>query len=130
MLRTKLAGIVVAGLAVALSAPAWGQFQEPTKEELQMTTDAKAPGANAVYLTLADDQDSTVGTRTYYERVKILTEKGKERATLRFSHDPSTKFEVEGRTIHKDGVVIPLTDTPIDLVEFKVWIFIQRYGDS
>ncbi len=119
MSRMNLMGIAIAGLAVTLSVQAWGQFQEPTKEELQMTADAKAPGANAVYLTLADDQDSTISTRTYYERVKILTEKGKERATLRFSHDPSTKFEVEGRTIHKDGVVIPLTDTPADLVEFK-----------
>jgi hypothetical protein len=115
----KLARLAVAGLGVALTAPAWGQFQDPTKEELQMTADAKAPGAHAVYLSLADDQDGTVSTRTYYERVKILTEKGKERATLRFSHDPSTKYEVEGRTIHKDGVVIPLTDSPTDLVEFK-----------
>ena len=119
MLLRKLATLAVFGLAVAYCAPLWGQFQEPTKEELQMTVDAKAPGANAVYLNLADDQDGPAGTSTFYERVKILTEKGKERATLRFSHDPSTKFEVEGRTIHKDGTVIPLTDKPSDLVEFK-----------
>jgi len=108
------------GLALFFCASAWAQFQEPTKEELQMTADAKAPEANAVYLTLADDQDNTKHSRTYYERMKILTEKGKEKATLRFTHDPATKFEVEGRTIHKDGTIIPFTDKPSDLVEYKI----------
>ena len=84
-----------------------------------MTADAKAPGADAVYLTFEDDEDNASSTRTYYERVKVLTEKGKERATLRFTHDPNTRFEVEGRTIHKDGTIVPLASTPSDLVEFK-----------
>src|SRR5579864_9324494 len=119
MRRLSIASSVALGLALSFCAPVWGQFQEPTKEELQMTADAKAPGANALYLTLSDEQDNSVGTRTYYERVKVLTEKGKEKATLRFSHDPNTKYEVAGRTIHKDGTVIPLTDQPSDLVEFK-----------
>ena len=119
MMRFSLSSSVAWGVALFAVAPVWGQFQAPTKEELQMTADSKAPGANAVYLNLADDQDSLIGTRTYYERVKILTEKGKEKATLRFTHDPNTKFEVEGRTIHKDGTVISLADRPSDLVEFK-----------
>ncbi len=119
MSRLKLAGLAVAGLAVTLSAPVWGQFQEPTKDELQMTADAKAPGANAVYLYLEDVQDDGNNTRTYYDRVKILTEKGEKLATVRYSHSPNTKFEVEGRTIHKDGTIVPFTDQPADLVEFK-----------
>jgi len=119
MSRLDFTNLAAAGLMVALCVPVWGQFQEPTKEELQMTADPKAPGANAVYLTFADDEENASGTRTYYERVKVLTEKGKERATLRFTHDPSTKFEVEGRTIHKDGTITALTDKPSDLVEFK-----------
>jgi hypothetical protein len=119
MLRLKAVDFAAAVLAAALCVPALGQFQEPTREELQMTADAKAPGANAVYLTFSDEQDSGLGTRTYYERVKVLTEKGKEKATLRFSHDPNTKYEVQGRTIHKDGTIIPMSDQPSDLVEFK-----------
>jgi hypothetical protein len=113
------ASSVAVGLALSFCVPVRGQFQEPTKDELQMTADAKTPGANALYLTLSDEQDNSIGTRIYYERVKVLTEKGKEKATLRFSHDPNTKYEVTGRTIHKDGTVIPLTDQPSDLVEFK-----------
>jgi Domain of Unknown Function with PDB structure (DUF3857) len=119
MMRLSFANPIAVVLALLICAPLWGQFQEPTKEELQMTADAKAPGANAVYLTLSDDQDSLIGTRTYYERVKVLTEKGKEKATLRFSHEPGTKIEIEGRTIHKDGTVISFADKPSDLVEFK-----------
>ena len=119
MLRSKVANLTAIGLAMALCASARGQFQEPTKEELQMAADPKAPGANAVYLTFSDDEENASAIRTYYERVKVLTEKGKERATLRFSHDPNTKFEVEGRTIHKDGTIVPLTDKPSDLMGFK-----------
>ena len=33
------------------------QFQEPTKEELQMTADPKAPGAAAVYLYREETTD-------------------------------------------------------------------------
>ena len=84
-----------------------------------MTSDPKAPGAKEVYLTLEDNLDDGSKTRTYYERIKVLTEKGKEAATVRFTHDPDTKFEVEARTIHVDGTVIPMTDKPADLVEFK-----------
>lgn len=112
----RAAALVAAGL---LSTAAWGQFQQPTKEELQMTSDPKAPGAKAVYLSLEDNLDDGSKTRTYYERIKVLTEKGKEAATVRFTHDPDTKFEVEARTIHVDGTVIPMTDKPADLVEFK-----------
>lgn len=111
---------VAFGFVMVSSAPAPAQFQEPTKDELQMTADPKVPGAKAVYLYYEDVQDDgSSSSRTYYERVKVLTEKGKELATVRYTHDPKTKFEVWGRTIHKDGTVIPLTDKPSDLVEFK-----------
>ncbi len=119
MLRLGFVSAAALATAVLLSMPAWGQFQEPTKEELQMTSDPKAPGAKAVYLSLDDDQDNSTNTRIYYERIKILSEKGKELATQRFTHDPDTKFEVTGRTIHSDGTVIPLTEKAADLVEIK-----------
>lgn len=119
MLRLEVVSAAALATSVLLSIPAMGQFQEPTKEELQMTSDPKAPASKAVYLSLADDQDNSSSTRTYYERIKILSEKGKELATQRFTHDPGTKFEVEGRTIHADGTVIRMAEKPADLVEFK-----------
>ena len=53
------------------------QFQDPTKDELQMTADPKAPGAASVYLYREDVTDQASKSRTFYERVKILTELGK-----------------------------------------------------
>jgi hypothetical protein len=97
------------------------QFQEPTSQELQMTADSKAPGASAVYLYREDITDQPTSTRTFYERIKVLSEKGKEQATIRLAYEPSTdKIEdVQGRTIHPDGTIVPLTDKPSELVEVK-----------
>lgn len=45
-----LGSLVLSALAVQIPTALHAQFQEPTKEELQMTEDAKAPGAAAVFL--------------------------------------------------------------------------------
>jgi transglutaminase-like putative cysteine protease len=97
------------------------QFQEPAKEELQMANDPKAPGADAVYLNVEDITDQNSATRTYYMRIKVLTEKGMERATVHVPHELGFEkiADVQGRTIHADGTVIPLTEKPSDVVDVK-----------
>jgi transglutaminase-like putative cysteine protease len=97
------------------------QFQQPTSEELKMTADPKAPGAAAVYLYHEEITDEQERYHSFYERIKVLTEKGKELATVNIPYvqgaDKVTKLE--GRTIHADGTVIPLTVKPDDLMDFK-----------
>jgi hypothetical protein len=112
--------------AVFLLAAAWSpiqliaQFEQPVKDELQMTADAKAPGAGAVYLYREDVTDQGARSRTFYVRIKVLTEKGKELATVQMPYDPvSDKVDIQGRTIHADGTIVPLVDKPADLVDFK-----------
>ena len=97
------------------------QFQQPTDEELKMTSDPKAPGAAAVYLYREETTDDTLHFHSYYERVKVLTEKGKELATIRipYEHGQFKVTNIQGRTIHADGTVIPLTVKPTDLVDVK-----------
>ena len=97
------------------------QFQEPTSEELKMTADPKAPGAAAVYLNREESTDDGLHFHSLYERIKVLTEKGKELATVRvpYEHGADKVTDVEGRTIHADGTVIPLTTKPSDLVDYK-----------
>jgi Domain of Unknown Function with PDB structure (DUF3857)/Transglutaminase-like superfamily len=97
------------------------QFQPPTKEELQMTEDPKAPGAAAVYLYREETTDDSLHFHGYYERVKILTEKGKELATVRIPYERGNfkVTNIEGRTIHPDGTIIPLTTKPSDLIDVK-----------
>jgi hypothetical protein len=72
--------LLVAFIAFPLTAGA--QFHDPTKEELSMTSDPKAPGAAAVYLYFEEKTDDPLHYHSVYARVKVLTEKGKELATV------------------------------------------------
>ena len=58
------------------------QFQPPTQEELSMTSDPLAPGAAAVYLNVDEIANDPIHFHSVYERIKVLTEKGKELATV------------------------------------------------
>jgi hypothetical protein len=110
-------------LVLALASPALlrAQFQEPTPEELKMTADPKAPGAAAVYLYYEETSDSPAHTSGFYVRIKVLTEKGKDLATVSIPYEPAVDklTAIEGRTIHSDGTVVPLTAKPEDLMDVK-----------
>jgi len=116
------AGVVltVAALSLPLAAAAQ-RFQEPTKDELQMTSDPKAPGAPAVFLYREETSDNRNHYISSYARIKVLTELGKEWATVEVPYVPgaSEMPVIEGRTIHSDGTVIPLAGKASDLLVFK-----------
>jgi len=113
--------VVLAGAAVL--APLAGvaqKFQEPTKEELQMTSDPKAPGAPAVFLYREEITDNTSHYISERARIKVLTELGKEWATVEVPYSGGdTPPKIEGRTIHPDGTVVPLTGSVSDLLVVK-----------
>src|ERR1017187_9923324 len=92
-------------LLFALAAPALlhAQFQPPSAEELKMTDDPKAPGAAAVYLYREDITDESDHSHSIYERIKVLTEKGKELATIQIPYlqGVSSVTDIQGRTIHR-----------------------------
>ncbi len=94
------------------------QFQQPTDEELKMTSDPKAPGAAAIILNLEDITDDPLHYRSYYMRIKVLQEKGKELATINlpYWHGEFKITDIKGRTIHSDGTVVPLEVKPEDLM--------------
>jgi hypothetical protein len=96
------------------------QFQDPTPDELKMTSDPKAPGAAAVYLYREATTDNDRFQSTYYARIKVLTEKGKELATVRIPYEPGyLKVKIDGRTIHSDGTIVAANAKPEDLVTYK-----------
>ena len=109
--------------AIAGSFPAvvHAQFRQPTKEEWQMTSDPKAPGADAVYLDVEENDDLQPGVSTFDARIKVLTEKGKELATVEvpYRNDCEQVALVKGRTIHSDGTVVPLAVKPENLLLVK-----------
>lgn len=96
------------------------KFQEPTKEELQMTSDPKAPGAPAVYLYREEVTDNANHFISEYARIKVLTEAGKEWATVEVPYGGGgAPPMITGRTIHADGMVVPLAGKPEDLLVTK-----------
>jgi hypothetical protein len=110
------------GLLAALSpALVRAQFQPPNPDELKMTSDPKAPGADAVYLDIEESDTSNGGSGERYARIKVLTEKGKEAATVQITY-PAGELaigSIRGRTIHADGTIVPLNVKPEDLLEVK-----------
>ncbi len=107
-------------------AAAWpvvvsAQFQQPTAEELKTTVDPAAPGAAAVYLDLQQVTNDPQHYMRIYARIKVLTEKGKELATIELPYlrGEVRIDEIKGRTIHSDGSIIPLEVKPEDLMIVK-----------
>src|SRR6202453_4363893 len=87
--------------ALACSPLLRAQFQPPTAEELKMTEDPKAPGAAAVYLNVEEITDDPLHYHSFYARIKVLTEKGKELATVDLPYEGggSKVTDVKARTI-------------------------------
>jgi hypothetical protein len=104
-------------LAAVSPAVVYAQFQPPTPEELKMTSDPKAPGADAVYFKIEEIANDPLHYQSYYARIKVLTEKGKDLATveLPYLRGNSKIGDIKGRTIHADGTIYPLTVKPEDL---------------
>ncbi len=96
------------------------QFQAPNPDELKMTSDPKAPGAAAVYLDVQEIDNDPMHYQSYYERIKVLTEKGKSLATIELPYGGSWKVgDIKARTIHPDGTIVPLEGKPEDLLSEK-----------
>ncbi|MDP9038984.1 MAG: DUF3857 and transglutaminase domain-containing protein [Acidobacteriota bacterium] len=117
--------------STAFAARGFAQWTTPTPEELSMTAQAEVPGAPAVFLFREEITDDALHVWVKYARIKVLTESGKEHANVELQQYSSeenggyTVGDIQGRTIHPDGTVIPFTGKPmVKLVEkargFKV----------
>jgi Domain of Unknown Function with PDB structure (DUF3857)/Transglutaminase-like superfamily len=107
-------------IAVVFPVLAFAQFQQPTPDELKMTSDPQAPGAAAVYLNLQETADESLHYESFYARIKVLTEKGKELATVSVPYGGVARItDIKARTIHPDGTIVPLEGKPEDLLTSK-----------
>ena len=86
-----------------------------------MTAEPAAPNAAAVYLFRDEISDDKLHMHSIYVRMKILREEGKEYADVEIPYEAHgfTITNVEGRTIHEDGTVIPFTGKPYEKVLVK-----------
>jgi hypothetical protein len=80
----------------SLPLVAHAQFPPVPKEELAMTSDAKAPGAAAVYLNREESEDDPHAFRTIYARIKVLTEEGKSAAVVHVDFPQTFVYNAAG----------------------------------
>ena len=99
------------------------QFAAPTPEELSMTAQPQAPNAPAVYLFREQTTEDTLHMFSFYERVKVLTEGGKDKANVELpflaGEGGYTIDNISARTIHADGTIIPFTGKPYEKLVVK-----------
>ncbi|HVN93967.1 MAG TPA: DUF3857 domain-containing protein [Terracidiphilus sp.] len=121
MTKSILLGSAVLLLAAVSPVSIHAQFQPPNPDELKMTADPAAPGASAVYLEVKEMENDPLHYESFYQRIKVLTEKGKELATVELPYLQGNwkVTDIKGRTIHPDGTIIPLVGKPEDLLIAK-----------
>jgi Domain of Unknown Function with PDB structure (DUF3857)/Transglutaminase-like superfamily len=119
-----LCASLIGTLLAVVSPFARAQWTQPTPEELSMTAQPEVPGASAVYLFREETTDDDLHMFSTYVRLKVLTEKGKEYSNVELNYTSwayggsSSITDIQGRTIHPDGTVIPFTGKPYEkLVE-------------
>ncbi|HMD30042.1 MAG TPA: DUF3857 domain-containing protein [Steroidobacteraceae bacterium] len=107
--------LAVAMFAAALPARA-ADWLPISPEELKVTSEPKAPAAAAIYLYRQVDRDDNGPSEASYERIKILTEEGRQYANIEIPYygGPESVRAVEARTIHPDGSIVKFEGTIFD----------------
>ena len=120
VVRRRIVRFLPIVLLVSLASMARGQWTVPTQEELTMTSQPEVPGAAAVYLFKEETTEDKLHMWSIYVRLKVLTDGGKEYANVELKQYSSTEYggftvnDIEGRTIHPDGTIIPFTGKPFE----------------
>src|SRR6266852_5383652 len=105
-------------LAKRSSAADWPPI---SPDDLSMTDIKEQPGAPAVILLREETDDDMNNAHSVYERIKILTDAGREYANveLPYSRRGFTIAAISGRTVHPDGSTVEFKDKPFDQTVVK-----------
>jgi hypothetical protein len=103
----------VAVLAMATTAADADDWLPISPEDLQMTSEAKAPKAPAIYLYRQVDRDDDGSVQTVYARIKILTEEGRKYADVELPYLKNRESirHIRARTIRPDGSITEFDGT-------------------
>ena len=104
-------------IALSVLTPAFADDWLPvTPEELQMKNEPNAPAAPAIYLYRQVDRDDNVPAETVYERIKVLTEEGRQAGNVVISYVKysETIRNLQARIIHPDGTIADFDGTVYD----------------
>jgi hypothetical protein len=124
MRTARLMALAIVSSVLSLSLFAWGRtsyFTPATPQELAMTNVAFAPGAPAVVLNWVRRQDDNQAWEEEYLRIKVFREEGKKYGDIELPYVPgfSAVKNIEARTIHADGTIVPFTGQVYDKVVVK-----------
>lgn len=129
--------LLAAGFVFAPAALAQTSFIAPTQAELTMTSLPGYPGVAAVVLDKEEITRDDLHSASRYERIKILTEDGKKYASVELPYvttdydseygaNDKTVADIQGRTIHPDGTIIPFTGKPyLKVIEKEKGVKVQ-----
>ena len=105
--------VFVAAMAVVAKADDWPPI-DPA--DLALKSIPQQPGAPAVILLREENDNDPLHFHSTYERIKILTEAGREYANveLPYSRKNFRIDSISGRTIHADGSIVPFEGKAFD----------------
>lgn len=112
MFRAKLSllSLAVVCLALTYRVYAFDDWQPINPDELKMTADPAHP-ADAIILYHEETADDMTRHRWVYKRLKVLSEKGKDRASVEIPYD--AKYvgisDIRARAIAPDGTITPFS---------------------
>ena len=113
MFRARLSFVVLTVILLCSSyrLHAFDDWQPINPEELRMTADPAHPSADAIILYHEETADDMTHHRYVYMRVKVLSEKGKNRASVEIPFDATMVgiADIRARTIAPDGAITPFT---------------------
>jgi hypothetical protein len=103
-------------LPFSFSLRSFAEWPPISPDDLKMTDLKEQPGAPAVVLDREEIDDDMNNVHSVYERIKILTDAGREYANVEipYRHRGFSIAGISGQTVHADGTVIPFTSKPFD----------------
>jgi hypothetical protein len=110
-------------LLAVFVVPVWAQkedWQPITQRDLEIKQVPGDPGADAIQLYYADFINDEQQMEFYYQRIKILNDKGKSRADVELVIPPEGSIsELKARTIQPDGRITEFTGKPFQKTVIK-----------
>lgn len=119
--RSLLVSLLLLTSPIFSSRAFAADWRQPTPEELSMTSSPGDPNAEAVYLYREEITDNKLHMKAVYVRLKILRDEGKRYADVELDgagRDFAIK-DIQGRTIHSDGTIVPFTGKPYEKLLVK-----------
>lgn len=91
-----------------------------TQQDLEIKQVPNNPGADAIQLYYADYIEDQEGYEFFYQRIKVLNEKGKSHADVEIVLPQDGELtSLRARTIHPDGKIVEFTGKPYQKIVIK-----------